>query len=552
VSKERLQQLINEENRRAKNPLLLYEGTPEQERFLKSRAKIRLLRGGNRAGKSVTGYLQLARIATGVDPRKRIANDRPLLIYIVAYDADTIGRVAHRLLFKPGAFRIIQDKATGKWRTFKSWTKEDAGREAESELAPPYIPQEFIVPDSMGWDNKKENVFSVVKLHIGKDHPMNGTEIRAYGSMAEPAMGDPVDFILIDEDLYNPAWAREMESRLADRKGELIWTAFPKMQNDEMMKISARAEEQKDRENPDVQEFILTQMDNLHIDRDELRKNMEGMTEEEQRARIFGEYSTDSVLMYPQFSKEIHGLPRYGNKESDLIELHCANGVPDGWTRYISVDPGFSTCAAIFAAVPPPDVGKFVVIYDELYIKNCSASILAREVKKKMGSHVFQSFIIDDHGSRVTQAGSGESIYLQYVRAFEAAGIKSIMTGSAFTRGSDNIAARTSTVREWLAERPALGPTLRFCLGACPNLVREFALYKRRIGAGKLAVDQPIAANNHAQDALAYLAASAPYYVPPRPLEVPNPSHELYLKLFGEELNQKAITLGPAASSLPR
>lgn len=553
MSKERLQQILREENRRAKNPLMLYEGTEEQNRFLKSKAKIRLVRGGNRAGKSCTCFLELARAATGQDPYDKFPKNRPLLIYVVGYDADTIGRVAYRLLFKNGAFRIIKDKITGNWRTFKPWVKEDAEREGESEPAPPYIPKEFIIPDSMGWDNKKENVFSIVKLHFGEGHPMNGTTIRAYGSMAEPAMGDPVDIVMIDEDLYNSKWAQEMESRLSDLKGKLWWSAFPKMENDEMMKISNRAEAQKDRDNPDVEEFVLTKMDNLHIDRDEIRKEMEGMTQEEIQARIYGEFSTNSILMYPQFSKEVHGLPRQGNKEPDMLEILCENEIiPQHWTRYISIDPGFSTCACIFAAVPPPEVGKYVVIYDELYLHNCSASILAREVKSKIGKDNFRAFIIDDHGSRVTQAGPGVTIYFQYAQAFDALDIRSEVTDNAFVRGSDDIQGRTEIVREWLMDRPGEGPKLRIALDKCRETVKEFRLYKRRVGAGKKTTDTPIQVNNHAMDALCYLAAFKPYYSPPEPPKRANFVYELYMKMFGNSDEQKSINLGPASNQMTR
>jgi hypothetical protein len=540
---KRLQQLQMEKLRRLKDSVLLYEPLPAQEKFFASKASIRIVRGGNRSGKSLSSFIELARAARRLDPHQKFPTNRPLLIYIVGYDLDTVGRVAYRLLFKPGAYRIIQDEVTGQWRAFRPWYKSDQDRYQESEPAPPMIPPEEIDDNCWAWENKAERVFSVCRLR-------NGTEIRAFGSKSEPAMGDPVDIVMIDEDIDNEAWATEMEARLSDRKGKMWWCAFPLLKNDALVTLSERAEKQQGRENPDVAEFILTYSDNPHIDPDEKRKRIEGWSETERRARDLGEYVTDSVLMYPTFKKETHGLPRFGATVPDYLEEICKNGViPQDWTHYMSVDPGHTVAAVVFAAVPPPDIGDYLVVYKGLYLKQCSAAIFGDEVKKVIGDQQFQAFIIDDHGSRVTQAGAGVTILSQYSRALEVRGIKSKNTNSGFVPGTDDVLGRAGMVREYLATRDENGPRLRIVLENCEGLVREFGLFKKRVLYGKHAGDKPIAINNHACNALEYLIAFRPYYAKPDPPVNKNSAFWRFQNLFNSKRDpgKSQFKLGPVS-----
>ncbi len=504
------------------------------------------------SGKSLTAFVELARAATGQDPHGKFPTNRPLLIYVVGYDSDTVGRVAYRLLFKPGAYRLITDEKTGKWRAYRPWLKSDQDRLGEAIPAPPLIPPECIDEKGWAWENKAERIFSVCRLYLGENHPMNGTEIRAFGSKSEPAMGDPVDIVMIDEDIDNEAWATEMEARLSDRKGRMWWSAFPLMKNAALTRLSRRAEDEVGKDKPNVEEFVLTFTDNPHIDEETKQLRYAGWTEEERRARDGGEYVTESVLVYPEYSKLIHGLPRSVEGDPDALEIACADGIPETWTRYMSVDPGHTVCAVLFAAVPPPEIGDYIVVYDELYLRSCSASMFAAEVAKKIGDDVFQTFIIDDHGSRVTQAGPGLTIRFQFSAALAEHDVRSMQTEYGFVKGYDNVIGRCGMVREAFVRRPEWGPKLRIITDRCPNLVMEFSLYKKRISYGKNATDQPIAVNNHACDALGYLVAFNPYYAEPMPrIKKHNPVYDRYKKLT-KKLQRGGVNLGPPTTPTKR
>ena len=81
----------------------------------------------------------------------------------------------------------------------------------------------------------------------------------------------------LDEDVANEQWLPEMQARLADRKGCLVWSAMPHSKNDALLGLSERADKEieEGRENPTIQRFVLRFLDNPHIDEEEKAKNVE-------------------------------------------------------------------------------------------------------------------------------------------------------------------------------------------------------------------------------------------------------------------------------------
>ncbi len=100
----------------------------------------------------------------------------------------------------------------------------------------------------------------------------------------EPAQGDPVDLVHIDEDLFNEAWVGEMQARLSDTKGRMVWSAFPHSKNDALVSMSERAQQEHGDRDPDIAEFVLTFSGNQHIDQGEKAKRLKAWGPEERRA----------------------------------------------------------------------------------------------------------------------------------------------------------------------------------------------------------------------------------------------------------------------------
>jgi hypothetical protein len=360
-----------------------------------------------------------------------------------------------------------------------------------------------------------------------------------------------VDVIWFDEDLADANWVSEMRMRLMKRKGRMIWSAMPHLKNDALVNLSRMAEEQKRDEHPNVEEFVMSLLDNPYIDEEEKRKATEGLSHDEYRARVYGDFCADSVLVYPKFHKDLHCYPRPENDPHDDLDKlidDCKGQLPYNWTRYLSIDPGHTVCCVLSAAIPPK--GDFIVIEDELYLRRCDAETFADEVKKLVSGRFYEAFVIDDHGSRVTQAGPGLTIRRQYSDALEARGVKSRQTDSGFYRGIDDPEAGNEMVRSWLTIRSNGTCKLRILKERCPNLIQEFPYYKKHIVLKDEVKDKPVAKKNHAMDALRYLAGMKPIYIEPDPPKRPDsPGYLAWQKLTTEFSKQQGqyVNLGPAA-----
>lgn len=549
--RDRLQQLLAEKAARRVEALRIWEPLPDQERFHASRASQRVLRGGWRGGKSVCAAVEVARAATGQDPHAKYP-EGPMTVWIMAYEEGNIGRTIYRLLFRPGAFRMIRDRKTDLWRAFRPWDPEDAGRKKESKPAPALIPARFIA--DWAWDNKGLRIFSLCRLK-------NGSEIFAFKSGGNPPTGDPADLVWIDEDLKYPEHHKELESRLSDRKGRLIWSAKPRSEHEALVSLCDRAEEQQARERPDVEQFRLAFSENPHIDADEKRKRIEGWSDQERQSFDYGEFGEVS-LVYPSWNPSIHGVPllcdawdqplRDQPTPLDRALVHLE--IPRDWTRYMVVDPGHTVCAVLFAAVPPPHLADCVVLYDELYLPNCDPDVFGREVAAKASGCSFYAFLIDDRGSRV-RLGTKMTVRQLYSTELAKRRIESESTGPGFLPGSDDVQAGLSAVRLWLAPREEDGtPRLRYLRTRCRALRQEFGKYRKRCIAGTLQ-DKPIEKHNHQMDNLRYLAMYNPSYHPPLHTSGGSAAYMAYCEMLRErERNrpQGALHLGPGKGDTPR
>ena len=458
--------------------------------------------GGNRSGKSLSTFVEDARAVTGNDPHKKYPEKDGNLV-IVGRDWKHIGMVVYPMLFRAGAFKIIKDATTGQWRAYNP--SADAARSSEAKPAPPLIPPRMV--KKISWLLKSARYIQSAEL-------MNGWTIYFFSSEGEPPQGFQADRVHIDEDLSSEAWLPEMQARLADRKGCMCWSAMPHSKNDSLASLSERADAAVTAGNPspDIVKFVLRFLDNPHIDDDEKRKNLErwsALGEDVLRMRSEGEFVTDSILCYPTYSMTVHGYDR-----SELPK----NVVPDDWTRYAVVDPGHAVTAVLFAAVPPDE--GMLLVYDQLYIRQCNAVIFAEKFAEKVRGQSFHAFLIDMHGGRIREIGSGRLPVELYTEQLRLKGVSSAVTGSSFLAGCDDIGARMSATQTYLHIRPEGTPTLRILRGSCPDLEREMKRYKKKVNylAGTYVVtDQPNTRGEvHACQCLEYLCAYRPKYHKPK------------------------------------
>jgi hypothetical protein len=487
----------------------------------------------------------------------------------VGWGEGHIGRVIHRLLFRPGAFSIIRDLKTREYRVFRPWdaTEEwpkgsehygDKGRESESEPAPPLIPKRRI-KGKIAWVKRNHNVFSKVEFDTD-------WKLYAGNSAGDPEQfqGFPTHLYHIDEDIDRPGWYTEATSRTQEHGGLLRWTAMPHGRNNELLDLVTRAKEQEGKPDQISKLLTATMYDNPYLPKKAMEENKRiwmAMGEDVYRQRALGELTTDSVRMYPAFSKSVHSYMEQPPTDPVRKILMDRNGlVPEGWCHYMVTDPGHAICAVLFIAVPPPELGDRVYLYDELYISQSSASVYAESVLRKAQEVCFQSFIIDAHGGRLTDFGTGQTPREQYSAELEKRGIRSVETGSEFISGSDIIEGRTNALREWLSIRADGTTKLIVNPHTCHNFCTEMVnLTKKFIDQGgrKFVTDEKNPRQpSHLTDCAEYAAAHRCQYVKPPVsrsakswLERVEEMRQERRYRYGRMPSDTGITLGPRGAT---
>lgn len=478
IQEEQLREAMREKLRRERETLRLYEPLAHQELFHKSIAKEVVLQKANRAGGSLAGFVEVARAVTGQDPYNKYPKENGTAICL-GYGENHIGRVIFKYLFMPGAFKIIKDAKTGKWRSFHPWDAEDKAREHEARASAPLIPERYIVPKSICWEKKAGKVFSRVEFKTG-------WTLYAGNSAGDPSQfqGFNVDLYHIDEDLATDGWYEEALGRVAAVDGKIRWTALPHSRNNELMDLIDRAEKDAEGESPQAVAIKASIFDNKFLPKESVEQTVKAWKaqgEDIYRKRAMGEVVIDSIKMYPTFSRLYHGALSTESGISKVRELLTKGGgePPDDWTRYMFVDPGHTVCAAVLLATPPPDVGRQVVAYRELYIKGADAKEFGRQAKRVLGEKIFHEFRLDMHGARLRHVGTSELPLQFYIKALEENGLKCEAFGSAFGAGFDDIERREGALRLWLGSGEDGEPGVYIALEQCPMLCWELERFRK-------------------------------------------------------------------------
>lgn len=507
---QRIRQVAEEIESRNREALRLYRPTQIQERYHACTKAIAMFMAGNQSGKSICGFVELARALTGQDPHGKYPKEDGIAI-VVGYDEAHIGRIIYKYLFKRDAFKIIKDVETGQWRSFCPWDEADKARIKEAKPAPPLIPARFV--KKFSWLKKSKNIFSQVEFH-------NGWVLYAGNSQGAEIQGIQADLVHFDEDIERPEWYTEMSARLLMRNGKIRWTAMPHEKNTCIDTICNRAESN----DPDFEVIRATIFDNPFMDdeaRQKVIKTWKDQGNDVYRRRALGERTTDTIRMYGQFSDIIHNAinPDVATQSKLQAILTKTDGeIPEGWCHYMSVDPGHTVCAATFFAVPPPNLGiDQIVCYDECYIEGATASSFADGVAPKIKKGYFHAFIIDKHGGRLREIGSGLLPEEQYSAALKERGLESHTTGSGFLAGLDHIAGRETNLREYLSLANG-EPKLLFVMKNLPNLVREMKGFKKKKIRGIVTDTGDRTGNTHAIETVEYAAAAnLQFHRPPPP-----------------------------------
>lgn len=497
---DRIEQLLagtEEARKRAMEPLHVYRPAAQQQPIHVSKAKEVIIRGGKRSGKTTASILEFASRITGTQimgPGGQLIPLRyptpkaedPRLYWVIGFDVDHIGQTLYPKLFEPGLLRVILDVATGQWRVFNEADPADAGRFAESKPAPAVIPPRLIDQDSWAWEDKRAKVFKSVRLH-------NGAMICAYPSTSTHAkQGDAVDGILVDEDIADPDFLDEWQDRLISRNGWFMWSVWPHVANQALIDTLDRAEEHQGETDPPIEAFQLATDNNPYSSEEGRRlSKLRRRDNDDIARRDFGELGLESLAMY-DFAPGAHTVSKTKGlikptsaKEALALALYRNTRFPRDWTRYLAIDPSHTRTAVLIGVVPPPEyegveMGRRLIIENELVAKKYNAEQLAKALEPLMGSFPFQAFIMDMHAGRQTWAGQDKSVCEHYALAFRKAGLVSASSGASFLTGCDDKQFRQRCVRSLLDPAEDGLPRLYFIAEKTSETQREFRTYRKK------------------------------------------------------------------------
>lgn len=554
--KFRLRELANERAMRRCETIKIYEPLPPQLALHQSFALEKLAIGANRGTKTTACAMELAYAVTGTHPwLSGVEGGYPIRnghAAIIGYDEGHLGATIFKKLFLsgPGSIKIIRDLHTGMWRSYRPWTPEDQARKRDWRYAPPLIPKRLI-KGKISW--RKMGLAIPEKVTL-----TTGWELNFYSSKAKPVQGVPFHLAWFDEEIkrQNPSWYHEIVMRMLDYGGRSLWSATPHIGSDDLIELHDRAENCKGQANPPVEEFFFSLVDNPHIS-DASKKaafeKLEG-NPDELRVRFYGEYARLGTIVYPEFSKKVHNLPQ-------SILAGENRSPPLDWARYIALDPGRQVCAALFCAVPPPDflakhkLKKFVLLYDEMYIRQCDAEKFGTVMEYKTRGQDFELILIDMHGGRVHDAGSGLELQQQYSRMLRQNDVWNRFRRRSFVTAESDREQGIESFREWLLLGKQDTPYVYLTLENMPRSVHEFTHWSYKKVEGR---DQhkPEERNRHLMDCGRYLAMYSPMYRMPSAASKPRTAIQAYLEEKQARAKQQGqsegITFGPQTHSQSR
>lgn len=585
-----LEKAIAKDLSKAKEALAAYRpGNAKQDRIHKSGASTMVIAGGNRSGKSVTGFCEFVSRITGeriydidnkpIPPRFPLPQPtRQYIYWLIGYNLDHIGQTFYRMLFDPGLFELIYDMEARRWVVWNEtipWHVENARRKVAAE---PLIPQRLIKEDSWSWNpyggGQAKKCFSSVEL-------TNGAIIYAFPSTTpQPKQGDPIDGLLLDEDVASGGHVPEYMARLTDRSGWCLWPAWPHDDNYMLGSLIDGCKQAMQEGDPRFEYILLTMEENPFFSAEKKQLGADRFRilgdDELVENRVHGIQGRDTRKMY-DFQPHTHGICSstypLSLPEPDRITPHGAlqqtfrqtGGFPDDWTRYFAIDPSTQRAAVVFGVVPPPEVlgvqiPPTLIIEDEVVIKRATPVHVAKACKEKARGRRYEAFIIDRNFGRQRHfSAAGASTMEVLADAFKAEGLFSRLSENWFIPGSNKPEDRYTAVRQLLeGTEYEKAPSMYWVLDRLPDTMKEQKRYlKKQTEFKGVSVIEDGPENPRKFDCMAALEYLAEYvytmmqcnqhYVPATTWTGTNGMAELASQLRGDDAEKNYIHLGPRA-----
>ena len=408
----------------------------KQIAFHKCKKKNRWVFGGNRSGKTECGAVEAIYMARGIHPYRK--NKPNVSGWVVSLSSQVQRDVAQKKIL--------------------------------SYLNPSWIAD---IVMSEGRRDSPEN--GVIDLLVIKNvfGGLSTIGFKSCDQGREKFQGSSLDFVWFDEeppkDIYD-----ECKMRVLDKCGDIFGTMTPlkgmTFIYDEIYMNKFKSKE--------VWCEFMEWADNPFLDKKEVKKLNESLSEDVLEARRFGRFSVASGVVYKEFGENIHVIKPFK--------------VPYEWQAGISIDPGLhNPLACLFFAV---DYDNNVYVIAEHYEAERELSYHAEKIKKiadyfnwKRDSRGRLNALIDSAANQRTLSGVKSVSELFYEQGIN---VNSNVNKDLFSG--------IARVQEYLKAKRL------FIFSSCVNLIREIKGYYWKDS------DTPFKKDDHALDALRYFIMSRP------------------------------------------
>jgi hypothetical protein len=453
---------------RSRETLRAYEPLPKVLKWHKAKARIRTLFGGNRAGKTTSGAIEVGWYATHTHPYRKTPDKAKILCV-----EDTWSLIADpmwRKLAHPGG---LKTKSRGR-------------------NTPPILPPRII--DHISWLNKGLEQPEKVFLKNGATITFKPCEAGR-----KKFEGAENDLVWLDEELSDTGVFQEIIRSLVDSGGDLISTATPLARGRPLLMLHDMS---TDPDSPlEVYETFISILDNPYIDEKAKQAFIATIPEEYRATRIYGEFLILEGLVYKEWTRAVHELP-----------ASWRTTLKPNWPRVIVIDPGYHDPCAVLWAAQVPGPRTHYVAYQESYRRGRSVSQTVKEIKQMSAGQPIVKIIIDPNSRATRGQHALESVYHQYCRLFQEQGPRNARTGGVLIpQFADNdIRAGIYCVKEFLQPNEDGIPGFQMT-DDLPNLRREFKRYAWPLeNEKKNSAELPIDKDNHLLDGVRYLCMSTP------------------------------------------
>lgn len=427
-----------------------------QARFLRGAENhvIRIMRSGNRVGKTTVGVVDVVADCLGYHPWSK--NRPPNHWWVSGLD------------WEFGIGQVI-------WPKMK-----------------PYIPMSKV--RSIAWMRKSEPEIPISILF------RNGSQIdfKSSDSGRRKYQGADLDGLWLDEE-HPPDVVEEARTRLLDRDGYLNVTLTP------LMRMRWVQDLEKDQDTLVIRTSMRDAADAGILRKDVVEKFARGLPEKQRRVRVNGEFVALEGQVYPELTEGQNSCRIVGDSVEWQGERVCAWPIPESYKRWWSADWGYVNPTVVHVAAEIPGINR-LVFYRCYYAAGIRGSQWGKLLSERAPERLATGLICDHDAQVRAEIEAGGTPEDPWAPVSTVAADKDIDRGlEAVQRCSETSLADGMPQLLFLVDEDHNDDKLGRC--DCHKVFWEADMYHYpEVKANRAdPKDRPVKKDDHAMDALRYL-----------------------------------------------